>query len=72
MFTQEEARAMELDDRGQARADRLIEERALLMLQRREEDRAQDDQLVEEMALRVFKERAQELIHDEEERDQER
>ena len=42
MFTQEEARAMELEDRAQERADTLVEEIALLLLHMREEDRAQD------------------------------
>ena len=37
---------MELENRAQERADRLLEERALIVLHMREEDRAQDDQQV--------------------------
>ena len=72
MFTQEGARAMEPEDGALERADMLLEERALRVLQMREEDRAQDDQQVEEKAHIILERRAQELIYDEEERDQER
>ena len=72
IFTQEEKRTLELDQIAQERAEKQVEERALLVVQGREEDRALQDQQTEELALRVLGQRDQELLDDQEKRLQER